>query len=268
MMKERWHRIMHIHIGDLTPGLRIELDATAVVVDTTGAVLLEETYHGRTSGLRDIERFTTRFTRAKGLTPPFSQTVRGAVSGLLRASKNQNHICWVEVRSAYPEAVYTSGVVSTSSEHTGYQRSGERVSPQTPLFSTYLRPRSWDRNSPPNTTAGRVATRIVKGKRTIEGRRNAHCAEQPWFYTGEDTAFRCLKRCYLRNTVGFSWISGCPRGDPGQATTAKGGWNSPDIKSSAHKSGQRASSVRTLPCTTGLRRGREVRSLLSINCFI
>ena len=73
-----------------------------------------------------------------------------------------------------------------------------RVLPQTPLFSTYLRPRSWDvtssatvsttfprtgvlagvpptmppwtGNSPPNTMVGRAAARIVKGKRIIEGR--------------------------------------------------------------------------------------------------
>ena len=116
----------------------------------------------------------TRLARAMRLTPPFSQIVRGAVSGLLRAAKNQNHICWLEVRSAYPEAVYTPGVVSISNEHAGCQSLGERVSPQTPLFSTYLSPRSRE-NSPPHTTAGKAATRIVKGKRTIEGRGNARC---------------------------------------------------------------------------------------------
>ena len=41
--------------------------------------------------------------------------MRGAVSGLLRAAKNQNQMLSFDVRSPYPDAWYTPGVVSTMS---------------------------------------------------------------------------------------------------------------------------------------------------------
>ena len=94
------YRTKHLHIGVLVPRLRIQPDSATVVVDQTGAVLLEQTNHRRTSGLRDVENFVAALRWTKQLTPPFNQTVRGAVSGLLRAAKNQNHMCCVEVRSA------------------------------------------------------------------------------------------------------------------------------------------------------------------------
>jgi len=44
--------------------------------------------------------------------PPFNHIAKGAVSALLRAAKYQNHILSLEVRSPYPDAWYTPGVVS------------------------------------------------------------------------------------------------------------------------------------------------------------
>ena len=103
-----------LHIGVLVPRLRIQPDCVAVVTYQTRAVLFKETDHRRAPGLRNIKNSMTtrRFREAEKLTPPFNQIVSGAVSGSLRAAKNQNHMCCVEVRSAYPEAVYTPGVVS------------------------------------------------------------------------------------------------------------------------------------------------------------
>jgi hypothetical protein len=51
--------IKPIHIGGLIPRLRVERDGTAVVVNQTRAVFLEETEHGRSSRLRGIKPFTT-----------------------------------------------------------------------------------------------------------------------------------------------------------------------------------------------------------------
>jgi len=90
----------HLHIRILVPRLRVQPDCAATVVDQTGAVLLEQANHGRASGLGGIEDLTAEFRYAKQLTPPFNQIVSGAVSGLWRAAKNQNHMCCVEVKSA------------------------------------------------------------------------------------------------------------------------------------------------------------------------
>lgn len=53
--------IKRIHVGGVVPRLRIRPDGTAVIVDQTGAVLLEETDHRRTSGLQGVEYSMTRF---------------------------------------------------------------------------------------------------------------------------------------------------------------------------------------------------------------
>lgn len=49
----------HLHVGILVPRPRIQPDRAAIVVDQTGAVLLEQADHRRTSGLRDREDSTT-----------------------------------------------------------------------------------------------------------------------------------------------------------------------------------------------------------------
>lgn len=51
----------HIHIGIFVPRLSIQPDCAAVIGDQTGAVLLEQADHRRTSGLRDIENSKARF---------------------------------------------------------------------------------------------------------------------------------------------------------------------------------------------------------------
>ena len=55
------HKTKHLHIGVLVPRLRVQVDCAAVVVDQTGAVLLEQADHGRTSRLWDIEDLTAGF---------------------------------------------------------------------------------------------------------------------------------------------------------------------------------------------------------------
>ena len=60
-ISEGTYRTKHLHVGVLVPRLRVQSDRAAVVVDQTGAVLLEQTYHRRTSGLRDIKNLVAGF---------------------------------------------------------------------------------------------------------------------------------------------------------------------------------------------------------------
>jgi hypothetical protein len=53
-------------------------------------MLLEETDHTGTSRLLITLIIVCVVNTSESLTPPFNQMARGAVEGLLRASKNQN----------------------------------------------------------------------------------------------------------------------------------------------------------------------------------
>jgi hypothetical protein len=79
-----------IHVRVLIPRHRIKINSSALVVDTARAQFLKQPNHARTSRLICFLSIAKSNVEQYPLTPPLNHVMSGALSGFLRAAKNQN----------------------------------------------------------------------------------------------------------------------------------------------------------------------------------
>jgi hypothetical protein len=79
-----------IHVRYVSPRCRVEINSSALVVDTTRTKLLKQANHAGTSRLMYSPKHCKIGEWTVSLTPPLNHVMRGAVLGFVRAAKNQN----------------------------------------------------------------------------------------------------------------------------------------------------------------------------------